>query len=65
MNTLDPIKELYNLYFEEEISPQIVEIMDNRLDLDSDFKDGPANVKTPNFYSAMLRVESEATSILS
>jgi len=43
MNTLDPIKELYNLYSEEETFPQIVEVRDNRLDFDSDLEDGPAD----------------------
>ena len=36
MNRLDPIKELYDMYLEEEDTPRIVEIEDNRLDLDSD-----------------------------
>jgi len=31
MNTLNPIKELYNMYLEEEKTPWIMEIVDNRL----------------------------------
>jgi len=36
MNQLDPIEELYDMYSEEEDTPRIVEIEDNRLDLVSD-----------------------------
>ena len=32
MNRLDPIKELYEMYSEEENTPRIVEIGDNELD---------------------------------
>jgi len=32
MNRLDPIEELYAMYSEEEDTPRIVEIEDNRLD---------------------------------
>jgi len=42
MKQLDPIKELYNMYLEEEDSPKIVEVIDNSMDLDSDME-GPAN----------------------
>jgi len=42
MNRLDPIKELYNMYSEEEDTPRIIEIEDNRLDLDLDIE-GPAD----------------------
>jgi len=41
MNALDAIKELYDLYLEEETSPQIVELKDSNLDLDLDLRDGP------------------------
>jgi len=33
---LDPIEELYDLYSEEEDTPCIVEVLDNRLGFDSD-----------------------------
>jgi len=32
MNQLDPIKELYDMYLEEEDTPKIVEIEDDGLD---------------------------------
>ena len=38
MNQLDPIEELYNMYSEEEDTPRIVEIGDNRLDWVSDIE---------------------------
>ena len=42
MNRLDPIKELYDMYSEEEDTPRIVEVVDDGLDFDSDVE-GPAN----------------------
>ena len=42
MNQLDPIKELYDMYLEEEDTPRIVEVEDNGLRLDSDVE-GPAD----------------------
>ena len=36
MNQLGPIEELYNMYSEEEDTPRIVELGDNRLDFVSD-----------------------------
>ena len=42
MNQLDPIKELYDMYSEEEDTPRIVELGDNGLDLDLDIE-GPAD----------------------
>jgi len=42
MNRLDPIKELYNMYLEEEDSPRIIELGDNTLDFVSDVE-GLAN----------------------
>ena len=36
MNWLDPIKELYDMYSEEEDTPRIVGLGDNKLDLVSD-----------------------------
>jgi len=39
MNALDPIKELYDSYSKKETSPQIVEVGDDGLDLDSDLGD--------------------------
>jgi len=36
MNRLDPIKELYEMYSEEEDTPRIVEIEDDGLDFLSD-----------------------------
>jgi len=36
MNRLDPIEELYDMYLEEEDTPRIVELVDDRLDFDSD-----------------------------
>ena len=43
MNRLDPIKELYGMYSEEEDALRIVEIEDNGLDFLSDV-DGPADL---------------------
>ena len=43
MNRLDPIKELYEMYSEEEDTPRIVEIEDKELDFLSDV-DGPADL---------------------
>ena len=42
MNRLDLIKELYDMYSEEEDTPRIVEIEDDRLDFVSDIE-GPAD----------------------
>ena len=42
MNQLDPIEELYDMYLEEEDTPRIVELVDDRLDFDSDVE-GPAD----------------------
>ena len=42
MNRLDPIEELYDMYLEEEDTPRIVELEDDRLDFVSDVE-GPAN----------------------
>jgi len=42
MNRLDPIKELYDMYLEEEDTPKIVEIEDDGLDFVSDIE-GPAD----------------------
>jgi len=36
MNPLDPIEELYNMYSEEENTPRIIELVDDRLDFVSD-----------------------------
>jgi len=38
MNGLDPIKELYDMYSEEEKAPRIVEMVNDGLDLDSDLE---------------------------
>jgi len=45
MNRLDPIKELYEMYSEEEDTPRIVEIEDDGLDFVSDVE-GPADPYT-------------------
>ena len=42
MNWLDPIEELYGMYSEEENTPRIVELGDDRLDFVLDVE-GPAN----------------------
>jgi len=42
MNWLDPIKELYDTYSGEEKAPQIVEVADEDLDLDSELGNRPA-----------------------
>ena len=42
MNWLDPIKELYNMYLEEEDTPRIIEVEDDDLDIVSDIE-GLAN----------------------
>ena len=39
MNRLDPIEELYDIYSEEEDTPRIVELVDDRLDFDSDVEE--------------------------
>jgi len=39
MNQLDPIKELYDMYLEEEDTPRIVEVKDDGLDFVSDIKE--------------------------
>jgi len=38
MNRLDPIEELYDMYSEEEDTPRIVEVVNDRLDFDSDIE---------------------------
>jgi len=43
MNQLDPIKELYNMYSEEEDTPRIVEVEDDGLGFNSDLEDGLAD----------------------
>ena len=45
MNRLDPIEELYDMYSEEEDTPRIVELGDDRLGFVSDVK-GPVNPYT-------------------
>ena len=45
MNRLDPIEELYDMYWEEEDTPGIVEIENDRLDFVSDVE-GPADPYT-------------------
>jgi len=43
INQLDPIKEVYNIYFKED-KPQITEVaMDLGLDFDSDLGDRPVD----------------------
>jgi len=42
MNQLDPIKELYNMYSEEEDTPRIVEVEDDDLDFVLNIE-GPAD----------------------
>ena len=42
INQLDPIKELYDMYSEEEDTPKIVEVGDDDLDFVLDIE-GPAN----------------------
>jgi len=42
MNRLDPIKELYEMYSEEEDAPRVVEIEDDGLDFVLDIE-GPAD----------------------
>jgi len=42
MNRLDPIEELYDMYSEEEDTPRIVELEDDRLDFVLDVE-GPAD----------------------
>ena len=44
MNYLDPIKDLYDIYSGEEEVPQIVEIVEKDLDLDSVLGDRPADL---------------------
>jgi len=45
MNQLNPIEELYDMYSEEEDTPRIVEIEDDRLDFVLDVE-GPADPYT-------------------
>jgi len=42
-NQLDPIKELYDMYSEEENTPRIIEVEGDGLGMDSDLKDGPVD----------------------
>jgi len=44
INPLDPIEELYDMYLEEEKTPRIVKVANNRLGFDSDNEDGPADL---------------------
>jgi len=44
MNHLDPIKDLYGMYSEEEKVPQIVEIADKDLNLDLELGNRLANL---------------------
>jgi len=44
MNHLDSIEDLYNMYSGEEEVPQIVEIVEKDLDLDSVLRDRPADL---------------------
>jgi len=39
MNRLDPIKELYDMYSEEEDTLRIVELVDDGLDFDLDIEE--------------------------
>ena len=43
MNWLDPIKELYNMYSKEEDTPNIVKVVDNKLEVDSNLENRPVN----------------------
>jgi len=36
MNWLDPIDKIYNMYLEDEETPHIMEIVDDRLDMNLD-----------------------------
>jgi len=44
MKQLDSIEELYNMYLEEENTPRIMEVVENKLDLDFDLEDGPVDL---------------------
>jgi len=44
MNQLDPIEELDDMYLEEKNMLRIVELEDDRLGLDSNIEDGPADL---------------------
>ena len=44
MKQLDSIEELYNMYSEEENTPRIIEVVENKLDLDFDLEDGPVDL---------------------
>jgi len=44
MNQLDPINEIYNMYLEEENTPRIVEVIDDRVGFDLDLEDGLADL---------------------
>jgi len=43
MNASDAIKEVYNMYSDEETPPQIVEVTSEEMDLELDLEDRPAN----------------------
>jgi len=43
MNTLDPIKELYNLYSDKEKTLWITEVVEDGLGFDLDLEDRPAD----------------------
>jgi len=44
MNSLDVIKELYNMYSDEETSPWVVEVTSEGMDLESDLENGLADL---------------------
>jgi len=44
MNQLDLIEKLYDMYSEEEEAPRIVEVADNKLDMNLDLEDGLADL---------------------
>jgi len=44
MNALDVIKELYDMYSDEETSPWIVEVALEGMDLELDLEDGLADL---------------------
>jgi len=52
MNHLDPIEDLYDMYSGEEEVPQIVKIVDKKLDLDSEPGDRLVRISRFGWYEA-------------
>jgi len=54
MNALDPIKELYDLYSDEEDTPRIIEILDRELDMGNKCYDSKSNPRLLLAFKGLL-----------